>query len=147
VGLPIQPKKRIERRQPDEFVILLDLQGRILARHPASEERAARISDDAVVVQKEMVGADEGRCVEGDDETSFLTALTDCSLNLGFARINPAARQMQQMPSPQPGYAHQSDKAAPLNYGEGGRTIRAGRLIFGSPELRDRHQSTEESAT
>jgi hypothetical protein len=146
VGLPIQLKKRIKRRQPDQFVIRLDLQGRLLARQPASEESAARVSDDAVVMQKEMVGADEGRCVEGDDEASFLTALTDRSLNLGFARINPAARQMQQMTSPQPGHAHQSDKAAPLNHGEGGRTIRAGSLIYGDPELRDRHQSTEESA-
>jgi hypothetical protein len=50
------------------------------------------------------------------------------------------------MPSAQQGHAHQGDKAASLNHGEGGRTIRAGSLIYGGPELRDRHQSTEESA-
>jgi hypothetical protein len=128
-------------------VIRLDLQSVILGCNLAREEGPTRVPDHAVVMQEEVIGAGERSRIERGHEASLLSALTDCCLNLGFARIHPAARQMQQMTSPQPRHPHERDKAAPLNHGESGRTIRAGSLIHGDPKLRDRHQSTEESAT
>jgi len=147
MGFSIQLSEGFEWVEPDKFVIRLDLQSVILGCNLAREEGPTRVPDHAVVMQEEMIGSGERSRVERSHEASLLSALTDCRLNFGFARINPAAWQMQQMTSPQPGHSHQCDKAAPLNHGEGGRTIRAGSLIHGDPKLRDRHQSTEESAT
>src|SRR5215218_2408313 len=145
VGLMPQADERFCRRQPDERVVVLDLERWILAQKDQAEETGAIVEGFPVGVDEALIGVGVG-LARPHLQASLLAELADDGLRLVLAGIEGAARQVE--PGGVTGLLHpdQGNPPIPFEDPEGSRTIAIGSTRLRIAELRGSHQSIPYSA-